>query len=188
MSTYGIQPKEIECIRPAPRNPALTHKRPFTISIPASKDASVLEDEQAREKVRIYTDGSAQDSKVGAAAILLRDGEPPRMLHYHLGKSTQHTVHEAELTGILLGLQLIKTDRKGRTSYAIGVDNQAALSALNVVKIAPGQHITDAILETASQIKKSRNSSSYSLRFRWTAGHVGAIVQLLHILSGQMSL
>lgn len=24
--------------------------------------------------------------------------------------------------------------------------------------------------------------------FNWTAGHVGAIVQLLHILSGQMSL
>ncbi len=94
-------------------------------------------------------------------------------LHFHLGQSTQHTVHEAELVGILLGLHLIKTDKKGRTSYSLGIDNQAAISALNVVKSSPGQYIADDILAAATQIKKSRNYPNYSLTFRWTAGHSG---------------
>jgi hypothetical protein len=72
-----------------------------------------------------------------------------------------------------LHLHLIKTDKKGRTSYSLGVDNQAALGTLKAVKTSPGQYITDEILELATQIKKARNSVNYSLKFRWTAGHVG---------------
>lgn len=173
MNTYKIRPLDTESIRAAPRNPALTHKRPFTISIPASKEASAIEDTQAKEKVKVYTDGSSQGGKVGAAAIIVKAEEPTRTLYYHLGPSTHHTVHEAELIGILLGLHLIKTSKKGRTSHVIGVDNQAALSALTGVKSSSGQYITDAILDTAAQIKKSKNSANYSLKFRWTAGHTG---------------
>lgn len=173
MNNYNIHPSEIEKIRPTPRNPALTHKRPFTVSIPASKEASVQEDANAIEKIRVYTDGSSHDGSVGAAAILCRNGQTTRVLHYHLGPSTLHTVHEAELTGILLGLHLVKTEKRGKTSYAIGVDNQAALSSLTATKMAPGQYITDAILETAARIKKTKSSANYSLKFRWTAGHVG---------------
>ena len=173
MQTYAVKTQETETISPAPRNPALTHKRPFSISIAESKDDSIEEDSRASEAVRIYTDRSAQEGKVGAAALLIRQGEPNRVLHYHLGSSSNHTVHEAELVGILLGLHLIKTDRKGRTSYALGIDNQAAISALNSVKATTGQHIANEILETAARIKKQRNSSKYSLTVRWTAGHVG---------------
>ena len=122
--------------------------------------------------MKVYTDGSAQEGKVGAAALLIRQGEPNRVLHYHLGPSSKHTVHEAELVGILLGLHLIKTDKKGRTSYAMGIDNQAAISALSSVKATSGQYIANELLETAARIKKQRNSSRYSLTFRWTAGHV----------------
>lgn len=173
MYNYNIRPNHVECIEPAPCNPALTHKQPFRVSIPADKDASVKEDKQAREWVRVYTDGLAQDSKVGAAAILIRNGEPDRTLHLHLGPDTQHTVYKAELIGILLGLHLIKTDKKGRMSYSMRVDNRAALSTLRAVKSSPGQYITNAILNMAYQTRKTRNSENYSLRFRWTAGHVG---------------
>jgi ribonuclease HI len=103
----------------------------------------------------------------------MRAGEPTQTLHYHLRPSTHHTVHKVELIRILLGLHLIKMSKKGRTSYSIGVDNQAALSTLNGVKPTSGQYITDTILDTAVQIKKSRNSASYSLKFRWTVGHTG---------------
>jgi len=173
MQNYGIRPDITETIRATPRNPALTHKRPFTISIPDSKDASVDEEAHATENIKVYSDGSAQDGKVGAAAILIKPGEPTRTLHLHLGPSTQHTVHEAELVGLLMGLHLIKTDKKGKTSYSLGADNQAALSALTAVKSAPGQYIADEILTTAARIKKQRNSPNYSLKFRWTAGHSG---------------
>ena len=173
MSVYGVRPSDTESIRAAPRNPATSHKRPFTVSIPADKEASTMEDKQATEVVKVYTDGSSQDGKVGAAAVLKRADQPTRKLHFHLGPSTHHTVHEAELIGILLGLHLIKTDKKAKTSYSIGVDNQAALSALNGVKATSGQYITDVILDTAAQNKKARNSARYSLKFRWTAGHTG---------------
>ena len=64
-------------------------------------------------------------------------------------------------------------ERRGTTSFVIGVDNQAALSSLTATKMAPGQYITDKILETAKRIKKAKKSKNYSLKFRWTAGHVG---------------
>ena len=169
----SICPKDIENIWPVPCNPALTHKRPFTVSIAANKDASVLEDAQATEQIKVYSDRSSQEGNVGAAATIYRNGEATRTLHYHLGPSTQHTVHEAELIGILLGLRLIKTEKKGRTSHALRVDNQAALSSLDAVKMTSGQYITDAILVTALQIRKTRNSANYSLKFRWTAEHTG---------------
>ena len=173
MQTYVVRPQETETISPAPQNPALSHKRPFTISVSSNKDNLIEEDLRATEAVRIYMDGSAQEGKVGAAALMIRQGEPNRMLHYHLGPSSKHTVHEVELVGILLGLHLIRTDKKGKTSYAMGIDNQVAISALNLVKASTGQHIANVILETATCIKKQRNSTRYSLTFRWTAGHVG---------------
>ena len=173
MQTYAMKPQEMETISPALCNLALTHKRAFSISIARSKEDSIEEDTKVSEAVRIYTDGSAQEGKVDAAAIMIRQGEPNRVLHYHLGPSTNHMVHEAELVGMLLGLHLIKTDRKGRTSYTLGIDNQVVISALNLVKATTGQHIANEILETATCIKKQRNSSKYSLTVRWTAGHAG---------------
>ena len=108
MQNYAARPQDVETIKPMPRNPALTHKRLFSVNFAKNKEESIEEDERATEEVKVYTDGSAQEGKVGAAAILIREGKPTRKLHYHLGTSTQHTVHEAELIGILLGLHLIK--------------------------------------------------------------------------------
>jgi hypothetical protein len=44
----------------------------------------------------------------------MKPGKAPRVLHYHLGNETEHTVtiHEAELVGLLLGAYLIKTGEK----------------------------------------------------------------------------
>lgn len=173
LNIYKIDPREAECIRPALCNPALTLKRLFMIHIPVDKEVSILEDKQALEKVKIYSDGSAHNGEVGAAAILMRDGEQMQKLHYHLSTSAQHMVHEAELIIILLGLHLIKTDKNQRTTYVIGVDNQATLSTLNGVIATSGQYITDKILDMVAQLKKSRNSPRYALKLRWTAGHSG---------------
>jgi len=79
------------------------------------------------EKVQVFTDGSAIEGKVGAAAILLREGRPIRTLHFHLGSEGKHTVHKAELVGILLGLHLISTEKKGSTTFALGSDNQVGI-------------------------------------------------------------
>ena len=66
----------------------------------------------AEEEIKVYMDGSGTNGKVGAAATLMQQGKPNRTLHYHLGLEKEHTVHEAELIGILLAIQLIKPNSK----------------------------------------------------------------------------
>ena len=174
---YDITPNEVEKIPAAPCDPNLTGRTPFTISIPKDRESSKREAENAEEEVQVYSDGSAINGKVGAAAILLRAGRATCTLHFHLGAEDKHTVHEAELVGILLGLQLISTERKGRTSFALGSDNQAAIKAFKSNFRSPGHHIAREALQLAHQIqnknKKKKKKSKYALTLRWTAGHEG---------------
>ena len=87
-------------------------------------------------------DGSALEDKVGALAVLIRKGRHTRTLHCHLRPGTEHTVHEAELVGILLGLHLLGTEKKtGGTQAMIGVDNQAAIKAFDSDLRNPGHHL-----------------------------------------------
>ena len=123
----NFDPKLIEKIPTKPRNPAHIGKIPFVISISTSKEAFILKDCHAPEQIKVYSDGSAHQGKVRAAAVLLRPGNLNRVLRYHLGPEEEHMVPEAELIGILLAMQLIKTEKKRNIPTTIGVDNQAAL-------------------------------------------------------------
>jgi len=153
-------------------NPSSLGELPFSISIPANKEASAREAENAMEEIQVFTDGSAQGGKVGAAAILIRNNRPFCMLHYHLGPEAEHTVHEAELVGLLLAMHLIRTERQGATSSVIAIDNQAALRAFNSELRKPGHHLAQEILSLATRIQKRRSNDKYSLTLRWTAGHI----------------
>jgi len=118
-------------------------------------------------------DGSAQGGKVGATAILIRNNRPNHMLHYHLGPEAEHTVHEAELVGLLLAMHLIGMERQGATPSVITIDNQAALRAFNLELRKPGHHLAQEVLSLATRIQKHRSNDKYSLMLRWTAGHIG---------------
>ena len=110
-NTLGADTKAMEKIPSTGRNPSKTGELPFHISIPADKEASACEAENATEDIQVFTDSSAQNSKVGAAAILIRKNRPNRILHFHLGPKAEHTVHEVELVGLLLALHLIGTEK-----------------------------------------------------------------------------
>jgi hypothetical protein len=56
------------------------------------------------EDIQVLSDSSTMNSKVGAAAVLIRVNNPLRILHLHLGSEKEHMVHEVELVGILLAL------------------------------------------------------------------------------------
>lgn len=173
LGSIDFNPKLIEKIPAKPRNPALTGKLPFTVSIALSKESSVAEDRHAQESVRIYTDGSAHNGKVGAAAILMQPDEPHRTLHYHLGSDKQHTVHEAENIGILLALHLILTERSRNRTFAIGTDNQAALEAFDSNLRSPAHHISREAIRLGNMISKRSRGRNHALTLRWTAGHAG---------------
>jgi ribonuclease HI len=90
-----------------------------------------------------------------------------------LGTDSQHTVYEAELVGILLGLHLIKTERRCRVECVLGADNQAAIHALHSELTNPGQYLAAECLRTIAQIRRTRKSHKFKLTVRWMAGHSG---------------
>ena len=138
---YSTNPEEVEKLPSSARNPSKADKLPFTIRIPEDRESSIDEANNADETIKVFTDGSATEGKVGAAAVLIRSGNPVRKLHFCLGLESKHTVHEAELVGILLGLHLISTEKRSGTTCAIGADNQAALKAFLSQLRNPGHHL-----------------------------------------------
>jgi len=131
LAAYKVDLKKVVKIPTAARDPTLQGKLPFDISIAESREDSINEATCADEEVQIFTDGSALNGMVGAAATLTREGNPPCMLHLTLGPENKHTVHKAELARILLGMHLISTENHSSTTFTLGVDNQAAISAFH---------------------------------------------------------
>lgn len=170
--SMSAPPEQIEEIPVVRINPAFGQTSGVTIIIPDTKADSIRIEAHSEETVRVFTDGSSHNGKVGAAAILCRPGRPDRVLRAYLGKDEHHTVYEAELVGILLGLHLIKTERNcRRVKCVIGADNQAAVQALHTELTSPGQHIAAECLITAKQILRERSSRFFGLMIRWIAGH-----------------
>lgn len=152
LARYGYDCSKIEKLPAAARDPMKSGNLPFVISIPSDRESSKREAENAPEQVQVFTDGSATGGKVGAAAVLIREGNPVRTLHFHLGPDNEHTVHEAELVGILLGIHLIGTEKHGCTTFALGVDNQAAIKAFDSAMRSPGHHLAREIVRLAHHI------------------------------------
>src|SRR5271163_3977309 len=100
-----IKPFSSETIDYRPRHPRW--KPPFHVEIALSKDEARKADRDSDADVRIYSDGSGKDGKVGAAAIIYFGFRIPRTARLHLGSLKQHTVYEGECVGQLLGLQLL---------------------------------------------------------------------------------
>jgi len=169
----SIDPNKIEKIPATSHNPILAVKNPFAISIPVDRESLTREAANAEEEVQVFSDGLAMEGKVGAAVVLLRAGKPARILHLHLGLEDKHTVHKAELVGILLGLHLINMERKNGTTFALRSDNQAAIKAFQSNLRSPGHHLAREALRLAHQINYRKRKTKYALTIRWTAGHEG---------------
>jgi len=60
--------------------------------------------------------------------VLYRGGREVNRVGYYLGKSEEHTIYEAELVGMIMGLEMIQ--RENRVWHAsLCLDNQAAIQA-----------------------------------------------------------
>lgn len=74
-----------------------SNKRGLICTVPWNKEDSKRADTHAVEKIKVYSNGSAHDRKVGAAVILKREGKPDHVLKLHLGTTGQHTVQYTRL-------------------------------------------------------------------------------------------
>ena len=169
---YGIRTDEVETLPAVRRNPAERHHIPTRIEIPVDKTALKHADRIATDVIKVYTDGSACDGKVGAVAVLTRNGKPDRILRLYMGNVNQHTVYEAEQVGLIMGLHLLATEKKGGKKCAIGLDNQAVINSLQTELTNPGHHLAAEALRLATNLNNKRGKK-YSLTIRWTARHSG---------------
>jgi hypothetical protein len=99
-------PNQVEKMTPPQRN--TSHKPSFTTNIATTAEEAIEDEKEDKSPIKVYVDGSGKDGKVGAAAILLQEGESPVKLHYHLGPLTKHTTFDAEAIGTLLGIHLLQ--------------------------------------------------------------------------------
>jgi hypothetical protein len=93
MFTYNIKPKHFEIISPI--RSTNRHKIQVNVQIAAAKEIAIEEEENDKSEIKIYTDGSATNGKVGAAAVIYRNGKRTKTAWKHLGSDREHTVVES---------------------------------------------------------------------------------------------
>ena len=141
-ATTTVKPNSYETILIARRR--RNYKLLANIFIEENRDKAIEQAEQI-SGTAIYTDGSGFEHKIGAAAVLTKNGFVTRTVKYHLGEEEIHTVYEAEALAVVLSIQVLHNTNKLYHHVTIGMDNQAVLMALRSQKPRPGHHILDRI-------------------------------------------
>jgi ribonuclease HI len=174
---FKVDANAIEKIPSAVQDPSKLGKIPLVISIAENREDSIKETEDALENLQIYSDGLALEGKVGAVAILILNGRHTQTLQFHLGSDTEHTVHEAELVGLLLSLHMLSSREYRGMPAMVGIDNQAAIKALASDLRSPGHHLVREALRIAGRLakggRKGKKKRKAVITIRWTAGHEG---------------
>ena len=163
---FSIHPKtteEIKAVRHSPKWSPLTK-----ITVDEDKDDAITRAREATEEVQIFTDGSGINDNIGAAAILRRHGQPDKILRFHLGGQTHHTVYNGEQVGMILGAELLRREPNVRSVY-MGVDNQAAILATVSRNCHSGHALTDLFLQVLQSALDKHGL--HFLSVRWVPGH-----------------
>jgi hypothetical protein len=116
--------EEVDVVRNAP------NWRPeFNVRIATRKKMAMRMEEiqQEFDNVRVYSDSSAHNGKVGTAAYLVQADGTMQLLQLYLRCDLHYTVHTAEAVGIVMAAHLLLNERVIPRCTSIGVDNQAVL-------------------------------------------------------------
>ena len=165
----AINPDKTETVSPHTVHPtALT---PFLTQIAASKDDAKKEFAQCRSRTMIFTDGSCRNGKVGTAASLFINHEHVATLCYHLGKSAEHTVFEAEAVGLILAAQLLLSNEEVSFPATIFADNQAVIRSCTKPTAKPGHYLLIRFRKLIRHVLAQNNATRSQVSLNWIAGH-----------------
>jgi ribonuclease HI len=167
---YDISPKRLETIRPIRQGPKWQPTFPAAIAL--NKEAALWSEKLNRDHIQVYSDGSALDNRVGATAILFCNGIQKAVLRKYLGTATEHTVYEAKVVGIGLGIELIQRERTNGAA-SIAIDSKAAIQATQVTSARPGAYLLDLMHGAAQRLQKTQ--LGLHLKLRWIPGHSGVV-------------
>ena len=166
-----VLPFSIETIDCRPRHPIW--KPPFYIDIAPTREDAIKADRDSEADVKIYSDGSGKDGKIGAAAVLYFGFRTPRTARFHLGRANQHTVYEGECVGQLLGIRLLYESgiNLNRREISIGIDNQALIKRHANHARGPASYVTEEVYKLVSSLAARYPRATFTVR--WTPGHSG---------------
>lgn len=140
----------------------------FKIHIVANKEDAIKEEWRDGVEVKIFTDSSGIEQKIGAAAVLFRQNCRQWTLCHHLGAATAHTVYEGEIVGMGLATELLRTERRV-LSASIYVDNQASIQSTQTSRSRPGHYLLDHLHEQMKRVIKQH--PNLHLKICWIPGH-----------------
>lgn len=168
MHRYNIQPQKIETIKAVRFD---TKWKPgVKTEISMDTDHAIASIPQDEADIKIFTDGSGMEGKIGVSAVLYGQGRPKSSLQYQLGPTRHHTIYEGEGIRAVLGTCLIKKEWGIWPAY-IYIDNQASITAMTLTKPNPGHYIFDAFHNTITALQKVH--SSIKIKVKWVPGHKG---------------
>ena len=162
---FELKPDNLEKISPETSDPARPNN--FTIRITETREESMKIEEEDNSDIKMYTDGSGHDNRVGAAAVMYLKGalHPIKTLRLYLGTLSEHTTYEGEATGGILAMWLLEHHPGIRGKrVTVYTDSQAFLQGLDRRKGKPAQHLVQAFLDAA-------NNLPCQLRLRWISAH-----------------
>ena len=110
------------------------------------------------------------DNKIGAAAVLYRNGRQKSKLHYQLEPQHYHTVYKGEGIGTILGTKLVLKEW-GARSVIFCINNLTVIIATQQTKPTSGYHIIDTLHRYIATLK-ARNHN-LTVTFKWIPGHKG---------------
>jgi hypothetical protein len=103
--------------------------------------------------VRIYTDELGMKGKIGAAAVLYRNGRIKTELQLKLGLQCHHTVYKGEGVEAILDTKLVSN--KWSVWLAIFyINNQAVIIVTQLTKPTAGYHIFNMLHKHITTLKQ----------------------------------
>lgn len=174
----NIKPQLYETIQPEPRPP--TYHSTFTTTIADTKEDSIKEEKNDNSDIKIFTDGSGYEGKVGAAAVMYRKGmeEPEKILRFHLGSIKQHTTFEGETVGSILAAWMLQgRPEVGKAKVTTYSDSQAFIKATGARNSGPGQYLVLEYMRLTENMNDGTNglhtAGTAKFALRWIAAHKG---------------
>jgi len=158
--------ESIEQIRPWVAPP---WRMPTKYRIAEDKDIALKEHDEIvknPELFIVYTDGSAINGKVGAAAVVPNLGIERNLL---VGNDTRATVYAAELHGLMLATSIASQHLGHKTSLIIFTDNQAAITSSSEPGTQSGQGILRVLAITLDRLRWR----GIEVRVHWIPAHIG---------------
>jgi hypothetical protein len=144
MTAYkDVRQGKVEVIRPVRRRAGW--EAPVEVRVAGSKEEAKENTLAETSRVRLFSDGSLIDGKVGAAAVLMVDGVVKREKGVCLGSERRYGVYEAEGIGEILAVECLmeEQDEEIRGVIPLGIDNTLALRATADAKTGVGRYIWD---------------------------------------------